>query len=76
MSETAAQVWAEIVALKARIEKTEQAQSYDTGMGMRLQRGDLAAMYKRLEHLEQKHEKLVARESGGAVNLVKFVRPR
>ena len=68
------EIAAEITALKVKIAKAETAQSYGAGAGMQVARGDLAAMYRRLEYLEKEWDKAAQYAAGGAVNLAQFER--
>jgi predicted porin len=65
----------EIIALKTKIAKAETAQSYGAGAGMTLARGDLAAMYRRLEKLEADWAKQESINNQGNVSLVEFEDP-
>jgi hypothetical protein len=68
---TAADIKAKLDALDARIAKAETAQSYEAGAGMRLARGDLAAMYKERARLEKLYASAAAGEAGGHANLAR-----
>lgn len=72
---TRAQVAAKIVVLDAAITKAETAQEYEAGQGMRLARGDLAAMYAEREKWLKEYERLEAAEAGGFANKARMVRP-
>ncbi|MDD3492360.1 MAG: hypothetical protein PHZ19_02535 [Candidatus Thermoplasmatota archaeon] len=76
--ETLEEIKADIIALKAKIAKAEDAQSTISGgpgHDMRIQRGDLAAMYKRLEKREEDYRRQAAREAGAGRNLARCGRP-
>lgn len=80
---TLEEIKAEIIALKEKTAKAEESQAYTSGGpggGMHTARGDLEAMYRRLQYLEKEYERLetpqAAQNSGGYVNKVQFVRPR
>ncbi|MBW1992225.1 MAG: hypothetical protein JRI59_08945 [Deltaproteobacteria bacterium] len=76
---TKEEIRARIEALDAKIAKAEEAQAYTSGGpgdGMHHQRGDLRAMYAERQYWLREYERLEALEQGGAVNLVRFRRPR
>jgi hypothetical protein len=64
---SAAEIKAKIDVLNTAIAKAETAQSYEAGAGMRLARGDLAAMYKERGRLEKLYATADAQESGAGV---------
>lgn len=76
---TKEEIKAQLVALDAKIGKSEDRQSYASGgpgAGAHEQRGDLAAMYRERERLTKEYERLEGLVSGGGKNLARFPRPR
>jgi hypothetical protein len=70
------EIKAKIEVLDAKITKAENAQGYEAGAGIRLERGSLAAMYRERERWIKEYERLEALEGGGLSTKVEFERPR
>lgn len=77
--ETLEEIRADIAALKIKISKAEDQQAYTSGgpaQGQHMQRGDLTAMYRRLEKREEDFRLLASRQAKNSKTLARFPRPQ
>jgi len=76
---TLTEIKEKLAALDIQISEAEKRQASTSGgpgQGQHTQRGDLAAMYRERERLENKYEEMEGQTSGNSKNLTRFGRPR